>query len=161
MADQTEPTVKKLDLTIARLRLLLADVSARESALTNQRRTFEDQRSKLITFALYGDTTLDSVLGMLADTEERLSGVEATLRSLGAVRVRAESELESLQLTKGIEEAKVLLSELQAKQSEPLAGAEPLAPEAIAAEIGRLQSLIAEASERAAKHVGQSSRRVS
>jgi hypothetical protein len=161
MADQTEPAVKKLDLTIARLRLLLADVSAREGALKNQRRMFEDQRSKVITFALYGDTSLDSVLSMLADTEERLGSVEAALRSLGAVRARAESELESLQLTKGIEEAKVLLSELQAKQTATPAGAEPLTPGAIAAEIDRLQALIAEASERAAKHAGQSTRRIS
>src|SRR5215472_1972566 len=108
------PALKKIDLTIARLRLLLADVGARERAIDDQRRTASEQRAKLITFSMYGDSTLDR---MLADVEERLSAIEATSRSLAAIRTRAEGELESLQLTKGIEEAKVLLRELRAKQA--------------------------------------------
>src|SRR6185503_7629163 len=107
------PALKKLDITIARLRLLLADVSARERAIDDQRRTANEQKAKLITFSLYGDATLDSVLAMLADVEERLAHVEGIGRSLAAVRQRAETELESLQLTKGIAEAKVLLQQLQ------------------------------------------------
>lgn len=149
MPDQ--PALRKLDLTIARLRLLLADVTAREGSIEDQRRTCRDQRDKLITFSLYGDSTLDSVLSMLSDVEERLAGIEATARSLAAVRKRAENELESLQLTKGVEEAKVLLNELQARQAEPLGSPGALSPAEIQAEIARLQSLINEASERAAK----------
>ncbi|MBV9543590.1 MAG: hypothetical protein JOY61_04365, partial [Chloroflexi bacterium] len=56
----------------------------------------------------------------------------------------------SLQLTKGIEEAKVLLQQLQAQQLEP-AGA--LSPDEIQAEIARLRTLINEASERAAESI--------
>ena len=149
MSDQ--PALKKLDLTIARLRLLLADVTAREAALDDQRRTCRDQRDKLITFSMYGDSSLDSVLSMLEDVEERLAQVEAKARSLAAVRKRATDELESLQLTKGVEEAKVLLSELQARQAEPVGSPGALSPEEIQAEIARLQALINEASERAAK----------
>jgi hypothetical protein len=143
--------VKKLDLTIARLRLLLADVTARASALEDQRRVCRDQREKLITFSMYGDSSLDSVLSMLSDVDERLAEVEATARSLMAIRKRAENELESLQLTKGVEEAKVLLSELQARQAQPVGSPGALSAEEIQAEIARLQSLINEASERAAK----------
>jgi hypothetical protein len=149
------PALKKIDLTIARLRLLLADISARETAIEDQRRTCNDQRAKLITFSMYGDTTLDSVLAMLSDVDERLSHIEATARSLTAVRKRAEVELESLQLTKGIEEAKVLLQQLQAKQASDIDAAEPLTAAEIQAEIARLQSLINEASERAAKTIGR------
>src|SRR5438477_5609094 len=131
------PVLKKIDLTIARLRLLLADVTAREAALQDQRRTCSEQHNKLITFSLYGDSSLDSVLAMLADVQERLSHIEATSRALAAVRKRAENELESLQLTKGIEEAKVLLHELQAQQAAAdIAGA--LSPAEIQAEIARL-----------------------
>ena len=54
---------------------------------------------------------------MLADVQERLTHIEARGASLAAIRKRAENELESLQLTKGIEEAKVLLQELQARQA--------------------------------------------
>ena len=146
-----QPALKKLDLTIARLRLMLADVTARETALEDQRRTCRDQREKLITFSMYGDSSLDSVLSMLDDVDERLAQIESKARSLAAVRKRAADELESLQLTKGVEEAKVLLSELQARQAEPVGSPGALSPEEIQAEIARLQALINEASERAAK----------
>jgi hypothetical protein len=140
------PALKKIDLTIARLRLLLAELTARDAALEDQRRTCREQHNKLVTFSLYGDSSLDSVLSMLADIDERLSHVEATSRSVAAIRKRAENELESLQLTKSIEEAKVLLHELQAKQANPESQAE----------IARLRALINEASERAAKSIERS-----
>src|SRR3984893_9021991 len=113
------PALKKIDITIARLRLLLADVTAREAAFEEQRRTCREQHNKLVTFSLYGDSSLDSVLSMLADVEERLTHIEATSRSVAAIRKRAENELESLQLTKSIEEAKALRHELQARQADP------------------------------------------
>lgn len=157
---QSAPAIKKIDLTIARLRLLLADVSARESALDNQRRTFREQQNKLVTFSMYGDSSLDSVLAMLADVQERLNHLEATSQSLAAIRKRAELELESLQLTKGIEEAKVLLHELKAKQAAALDDSEDaLSPAEIQAEISRLQQLINEASERAAQNIERATRR--
>jgi hypothetical protein len=139
--------------------LLLADVSARERALEDQRRTFREQHNKLITFSMYGDSTLDSVLAMLGDVQERLTHIDATSASLAAIRKRAEIELESLQLTKGIEEAKVLLHELQAKQAAPVDPADALTPEEIQAEITRLRALINEASERAAQNIERAARR--
>ncbi len=150
------PVLKKIDLTIARLRLLLADVTAREAALEDQRRTCTEQHNKLITFSLYGDSSLDSVLGMLRDVQERLSHIEVTSRALAAIRKRAAYELESLQLTKGIEEAKVMLHQLQARQAAPIDSADALSPAEIQAEISRLRSLINEASERAAQNINRS-----
>jgi hypothetical protein len=154
----TGPALKKIDITIARLRLLLADVTARDAAHEEQRRTCRDQHNKLVTFGLYGDSSLDSVLAMLADVQERLAHIDARARSLAAIRKRAENELESLQLTKGIEEAKVLLHELQAKQAGPIDAADALSPTEIQAEISRLRSLINEASERAAQNIASSGR---
>jgi hypothetical protein len=113
-----------------------------------------------VTFSIYGDSTLDSVLTMLADVEERAMHIEATGRSLAAVRKRAEVELESLQLTKGIEEAKVLLHELRARQeaSELVGSSDAQSAAEIQAEIARLQTLITEASERAARSIGSAAR---
>ena len=147
------PALKKIDLTIARLRLLLADITAREAAVEEQRRTAREQHNKLVTFSLYGDSSLDSVLSMLGDVDERLASVESRSRSLQAIRKRAENELESLQLTKGVEEAKALLSQLQAKQAGPFDPADALTPEEIQSEIARLRALINEASERAARTI--------
>jgi hypothetical protein len=156
---QGQPALKKIDITIARLRLLLADVSSRERGLEDQRRVCREQQNKLVTFSMYGDSSLDSVLNMLSDVQERLTHIEATSQSLGAIRKRAEFELESLQLTKGIEEAKVLLQQLQAKQAAPLEGADALSPDEIQGEIARLQALINEASERAAQNIERAARR--
>jgi hypothetical protein len=153
------PALKKIDLTIARLRLLLADVSARDNALEDQRRTFREQHNKLVTFSMYGDSSLDSVLAMLADVQERQAHIEATSQLLASIRKRTEIELESLQLTKGIEEAKVLLQQLQAKQAGPFDAADALSPEEIQAEITRLRALINEASERAAQNIERATRR--
>src|ERR1051326_2059034 len=107
------PALKKIDITIARLRLLLADVSARERGVEDQRRVLREQQNKLVTFSMYGPPSLDSVLTMLGEVQERLNNLDAPSQSLSAIRKRAEFELESLQLTKGIEEAKVLLQHLR------------------------------------------------
>ncbi|MBV9358975.1 MAG: hypothetical protein JO023_25995 [Chloroflexi bacterium] len=130
------PALKKLDLTIARLRLLLADIASRDASLDGQRRTALEQRNKLVTFSLYGDSSLDSVLTMMADVDERLAHVEASRRNLSAIRERAELELESLQLTKRVEEAKAQLAETRDE-----------------AEIARLQQVINDSSERAAQTI--------
>jgi hypothetical protein len=153
-----QPALKKIDITIARLRLLLADVSQRERGLEDQRRVAREQQNKLVTFCLYGDSSLDSVLAMLCDVQERLTHVEATVQSLTAIRKRAEFELESLQLTKGIEEARVLLHQLQARQAAPLDPADALNPDQLQSEIARLQALINDASERAAQNIERAAR---
>ena len=159
MAESSAPTLKKIDLSIARLRLLLADITAREASLNEQRRTCREQQHKLVTFSLYGDSSLDTVLTMLEDVRERLAAIEAKAESLSAIRTRAENELESLQLTKGIEEAKVVLRQLQARQLAPMDGPDALTPEEIQAEITRLRSMINEASERAARNIERSVRK--
>ena len=153
------PALKKIDLTIARLRLLLADITAREASLEEQRRTCREQQNKLVTFSLYGDSSLDTVLTMLEDVHERQSAIEAKARSLQMIRTRAENELESLQLTKGIEEAKALLLQLRARQAGDRRSLDPsdaLTPEELQREIARLQALINEASEQAARNIERS-----
>jgi hypothetical protein len=147
------PAPGKIDITIARLRLLLADITAREGALGEQRRTLREQQNKLVTFSMYGDSSLDSVLAMLADVQDRLAHIEATSQSLSTIRKRAEIEVESLQLTKGIEEAKGVLQALQARQAAPRDAGDALGPEQIQAEIARVQALINEATERAAQNL--------
>jgi ribosomal protein L29 len=157
MADVVGANLKKLDLTIARLRLLVAEVRARESASRAQRDTFLAQRDKLITFAMYGDprygdTSMDSVVAMLSEVDDRISDSEKASRVLSLLRERIERELESLQLTKGVEEARLQLTALVAQQAEG-GDASPLTPEEIRGEIARLQLLINEASERAARSI--------
>src|SRR6266545_3571129 len=98
--------VQKIDVTIAKLRLLLADLSAKERQYTAVRQQFRDQLRKAIEYSVYGDASLDGTLGLMGEIQQRFALVEGQLRDLSLVRAKAERELESLQLTKRIEAAK-------------------------------------------------------
>ena len=142
--------MQTLDVMIARLRLMLADIAAKESQLEGLRQQYREQRNKVVGYCLYSETTLETSLGLMGDIAERLRDTECTLEHLAMIRRKAETELESLQLTKGVEQAKAELAELQRQQADAELGAAP-APTDLAEEIQRLQNLINEASDRAAR----------
>lgn len=156
--------VNQLDATIARLRLFLAEIEARERQVQVVRRQFRDQVERVISYALYRDGTLDQTLAMMADVEQRRRDAEELFERLGDLHARVEAELESLQLTKDVEGAKSALAELEARrarleawdegsQAVRLKGSAYLSLEDITAEIRRLRTLINQASERAAQRV--------
>lgn len=147
---QTRLIVQTLDVMIARLRLMLADISAKESQLEGLRRQYREQRNKVVGYCLYSDTSLDTSLGLMADIAERLRDTETTLEHLAAIRHKTETELESLQLTKGVEQAKAELANLQRRKADAEQAASP-PPTELSDEIQRLQNLINEASDRAAR----------
>jgi hypothetical protein len=142
--------VQTLDAMIARMRLLLADIAAKEAQLEALRQQYREQRTKVIGYTLYSETSLETSLGLMGDIAERLRQTESTLEHLAMVRRKAQSELESLQLTRGVEQAKAQLAALQRRQTEE--GGVPASTE-VADEIRRLQNLINEASERAARSI--------
>ncbi len=144
--------MQKIDVTIAKLRLLLADVMAKEQQLGALRQQFRDQLRKSVEYSIYGDASLDGTLGLMGEIQQRIGESEAALRDLGLVRARAERELESLQLTKRIEEAKTELNDLIARQAELDAeGTLGTAGQELGEQIHRLRQQINEASEQAAK----------
>ena len=161
--------MQQMDMMIARLRFLLADTTARKKQLTGLCRQLRDQLDRVVTYSIYGDGELDRSLALMADVEQRLGQAEMSLRHLQRIRGRAERELESLILTKGVEEAKARLAALHQKKREiEHALAQAAAPGAVdidlaaaatlrqvdaelAGEIRQLQHDINEASERAAR----------
>lgn len=144
--------VQKLDVTIAKLRLLLANVMAKEQQLQTMRLQFRDQLRKSIEYSVYGDGSLEGTLGLMGEIQQRIATTEGALRDLGLVRTRAERELESLQLTKRIEEAKTELADLIARQAElAREGTLGAAGQELGSQIERLRQQINEASEQAAK----------
>jgi hypothetical protein len=148
--------VQKIDITIARLRLLLADVTAKEQQYAGARQQFRDQLRKTIEFSIYGDTSLEASLGSMAEIQQRIAAAESTLQNLGLVKARAERELESLQLTKRIEAAKAELQELIARQRTlEQAGTPGTDGEELGAKIRELRQQINEASEQAARTLGK------
>ena len=148
--------VQQIDVTIARLRLLLADVSAKEQQYTSVRQQFRDQLRRAVDYSIYGDGTLDGTLGLMAEIQQRITSAEGTLGDLALIRTRAERELESLQLTKRIEAAKKELRQLLARQAE-------LEQEGVLHEDGvplveqirQLRQQINEASEQAARTIAK------
>ena len=147
----------KIDVTIARLRLLLADVTAREQQYTTVRQQFRDQLRRAVEYSIYGDSSLDGTLGLMAEIQQRIEAAEGTLRDLALIRARAERELESLQLTKRIEAAKAELQELTAQQREleQEGAGSGTAGEEIVLQIRQLRQQINEASEQAARTLGR------
>jgi chromosome segregation ATPase len=142
--------MQTLDVMIAKLRLMLADISAKEAQLEGLRQQYREQRNKVVGYCLYSETSLDTSLGLMADIAERLQDTETTLEHLRAIRRKAETELESLQLTKGVEQAKAELADLQRRKADAeQEAASP--PSELSEQIERLQNLINEASDRAAR----------
>lgn len=147
--------VQKIDVTIARLRLLLADVSAKEQQYQAMRQQFRDQLRRAVEYSVYGDSSLDGTLNMMGEIQQRIGDAEAALRDLGLVRTRAERELESLQLTKRIEAAKEELRKLLARQAElEREGTLGTAGAQLGQQIRELRQQINEASEQAARTLG-------
>ena len=161
--------MQKLDTMIARLRFLLADAGAKEAQLAGLRRQLREQLDRVVTYSLYGEAELERNLALMSDVEQRLNQAEIDSRHLQRIRERAERELESLLLTKGVEEAKAQLAALHVRKAHieqalaqvaaPGAGRVDLesaadlrrADQALDSEIRRLQHDINEASERAAR----------
>jgi hypothetical protein len=152
----------KLDLTISRLRLLLADVAARQEQLRAMRHQFLDQQSRIVGFTVHEDGSVDRALSMMLEIDGRLEGVDRSYQHLEAIRSKAQRELDSLLLTKLVEETRAKLATLRAQLSQHHAdpqrpallvdGRGTVADEVwLAAEIRRLEQVIEEASGAAAK----------
>jgi len=152
--------VQKIDVTIAKLRLLLADMSAKERQYTAVRQQFRDQLRRAVDYSVYGDSSLDGTLSLMGEIQQRIMDAEATLRDLELVRTRAERELESLQLTKRIEGAKTELRKLLDQQAEldraePSEGGSESLRQELGEQIRQLREQINEASEQAARTLGR------
>jgi hypothetical protein len=148
--------VQKIDTTIAKLRLLLADVTAKEAQYTLVRQQFRDQLRRAVEYSVYGDSSLDGTLGLMSEIQQRIGSAEGTLRDLGLIRAKAERELESLQLTKRIEAAKTELKQLVERQSElEQTGGDGAAGEELRVQIRDLRQQINDASEQAARTLGK------
>jgi len=115
--------------------------------LNQMLRECRTQTNKLLNFTLYGESPLDMSLTMLGEVDDRLEQSLKQLKRLKMIRERLESEIESLQLTKRVEDLKAELSLLTSGGSSDQAQRSQ--------RIEELQSEINEVSERAARSLGQ------
>ena len=136
--------MEQIDEVMARLRLLLAQVAQRREQTQGLQRQFERQMERVTGYGSYGEIDLEQLLALMADLEDKLQEVGKTLSHLSRIESRAKAELESLELTKMIEQAKVEVSSLESQPS--------LDPEQ-RARVKSLRRLISEASEAAGRRI--------
>src|SRR5439155_5816929 len=114
----TARRVNQLDLSIARLRLFLVEIESRAGQVHTLQRQLRDQLERVIGFALYKEPTLDRTLNLMADVEQRAEATEQLAQRLGRLETRVRAELESLQLTRDVQNAKSELAHLEAQRAQ-------------------------------------------
>ena len=164
--------MRKIDVTLSKIRLLLSEIAQRESLGQTLRDQYVAQRNRIIQASLYGNVDLTTILGLLDDIDRKLGDLERGARQLTLLRHRAEQELRSLTLTRQAEDAKAELAAIQRREDEiaaelgnlnhglpssdvPRLEALQREQERLAEEAGRLRALITEASDLAARSFSQ------
>ncbi|MBF6614000.1 MAG: hypothetical protein IVW55_12805 [Chloroflexi bacterium] len=168
--------MQELEKRIAQLRLLLADIQGKQAHLSVMESQYKSQLTRIVEFAVYRDGDVANALSLMAEVQGKLDDVLHSTSHLKMIDDKATIELEVLLLTKRVSEARAQLAELEARRQElsgklsnlpkhptPLTPAEssqtadiPLITEEvanIAQEITRLNNLIIDASERAARTI--------
>lgn len=152
--------MQEMDRRIALLRLLLADISARERQAREAQSQLRGQLTRIVDFTVRHNAGVSHALSSMEEVEERLAQQEQMLRHLTLLRVRAQGELQALLLTRGVSDARSKLIELEQRRAQlTSSGAAPASDTAdakdevaaIDAEIGELQGLIQRASDAAVR----------
>jgi hypothetical protein len=152
----------EMDRRIGLLRLLLADITAREQQAREAQAQLRTQLTRIVDYTVRLNASVSHALSSMDEVEERLAQQETMLRHLALLRVRAQGELQALVVTRGVADARMRLAELEQRRTELLAAAQTseagetghgLAE--IDAEIAELQGLIQQASEQAARSLTQ------
>jgi hypothetical protein len=108
--------MQELDKRIGLLRLLLADVDAREQQRAEISKQYRLQLQRVVEATVNQTGDLSAALAVMQEVEERLNEVERSGRHLGMLRARAATELEALLLTRRVAEAQAQLAELETRQ---------------------------------------------
>ena len=135
----------QMQQAISRLRLLLASVRAKDDELEALARQFQRQLARAPRYAVQGGNPLEITLNLMGEIQERLDNVERQRKHLASIRSQAEAELQALNITERIAQAKSELSELRAS-------ADASDPET-ARRIAELRRFIEEASIRAGQAI--------
>ena len=130
---------------VSRLRLLLASIKGKEDELDALVRQFKRQLKRAPRHAIHGGNPLENTLSIMGEIQERLDEAETSRSHLDMIRSQAENELEALNITGRINEAKEELSVLKADRKE--------GQDVDAGRIDELERVIEAASIRAAKAI--------
>lgn len=138
----------EMQKAISRLRFLLAAIKGKEEELENLGRQFQRQLERTPAQSIHGGHSLEATLSIMAEVQERLDNVEMVRTHLAAIKARAQSELQALDLTDKIEQAKAELASLKTRR-----GSEEHIEESAQQKIEALERFIQEASIRAGQSI--------
>ena len=145
MTNSDIPQIPEMQKAITGLRLLLAMIRGKEEELEDLAQQFKRQLDRAPRHAIHGGNPIEATLSIMGEIQERLDGVVKTRQHLAMVKRQAEDELQALNLTGRIEEAKTELALLRANpESRTSAESERIA---------ELERFIQEASIRAAEAI--------
>jgi hypothetical protein len=170
--------MQELEKRIGLLRLLLADIEGKQAQLIEIEGQYRSQLSRIVDFVVYKEGDVSNALSLMTEVQSKLDEVVLTANHLTMIGQRAGTELEVLVMTKRVADARSQLAKLEERQQELAArlsymsaggdDAPPAASEGANAadvqdirgvyeeverEIARLNNLISEVSERAARTI--------
>lgn len=140
--------IPEMQKAISELRFLLASIKGKQEELDGLSRQFKRQLRRAPNYAIQGGSSLEAALTIMDEIQERLDSVETTRRHLSSIRDRAHSELQALELTNKIEQAKTELASLRGRN-----GTGERVPDAEAGKIEELERFVQEASIQAAQNI--------
>ena len=138
----------EMQKAISELRFLLASLKGKQEELDGLIRQFKRQLDRAPNYAIQVENSLEATLTIMEEIQERLDGVEATRRHLSSITDRARSELQALEITNKIEQAKTELASLRGRNR---SGGR--VPNAEAEKIEELERFVQEASIQAAQNI--------
>jgi chromosome segregation ATPase len=173
--------MQELDKRLGLLRLLLADIQGKQSQLAEMGGQYQAQLSRIVDFVVYREGDVANALSLMSEVQSKLDEVVQTAAHLSLIESRATTELDVLKLTKQVTDARSQLADLEQRQrdlssrlealSGPMADMEGDADRPledirnvqtevsdVQGEIARLNDLITEASERAARMIQAATR---
>jgi chromosome segregation ATPase len=169
--------VQEVDKRIGLLRLLLADLHAKQARLSEMEDQYRAQLARIVDFVVYREGDAASALSLMAEVQTKLDEVVMSAGHVNLIVEKAQVELDVLSLTKSVAEARSQLAELERRQQELSERLQPMSAgfdasepthegaavdeirrirdevEAVSGEISRLNNLISEASEQAARTI--------
>lgn len=175
--------MQELEKRIGLLRLLLADIQGKQQQLTEVEGQYRAQLSRIVEFVVYREGDVANALSLMSEVQGKLDEVVQTAAHLKMIADKTNSEVDVLALTKRVAEARSQLARLEERQKELSSRLSHLPTKdtavmvdtnvdinveerqefsvegqmedvnQIQAEIARLNQLITEASERAARTI--------
>lgn len=120
--------MQELDRRVGLLRLLLADLTARERQAREATEQLHLQLSRLADFTVRFNTSVTTALSSMDEVGERLEQQQRQQRHLALLQSRAQSELDALLVTRNVADARARLAALERRRSHLLAGTDAALP---------------------------------